>query len=174
MATKVSPVGRVSFPSVFEKQEYAGKSSYNMTLLLDKDDPGLPAMLAEVNAAGKEKHGEKKFDKPFINGDESDYDGYEGKVAIRFKSQTKPQVVDGKREAISPDSGRFYAGCYARVSYTVYAWEFEGKRGVSFGLCNIQKVEDGEPFSARTSAEDDFDVLDNATHDLPADADMFA
>jgi hypothetical protein len=181
----VSPIGRVSFPTVFEAREYAGKSNFSIVLLFDKTDPGLKVLAEKALSALKDKFGDKapksfkpgdypaKWSNPFVNGDESDVAGYEGKIAIRFKSKTKPQVVDGQRNPITEDSGRLYAGCFARVSYSVYAFDNESK-GVAFGLVNVQKTGDGEPFSARTDAEEDFNDGISVESDLPADADMFA
>lgn len=167
---KVSPVGRVSYPSVFEPNEYKGKRSFQLTLLFDKDTD-LSEMKEEAKRVADEKWGAgkrpKNFDNPFRDGDEKeDSPEYAGKIAVRFKRAEKrgaPQVIDAAKRTITENSGEFYAGCYARVSFTAFAWE-EGKDGgVSFGLANIQKVRDGEPFDGRTTADEDFDVLDDTS-----------
>ncbi|MCH8286026.1 DUF2815 family protein [candidate division KSB1 bacterium] len=36
-----------------------------------------------------------------------------------------------------------------------------GNAGVSFGLGNVQKIKDGDPFGNRTKAEDDFSPVAN-------------
>jgi hypothetical protein len=171
--TKVSPIGRVSYPSVYEPNEYKGKESYQLTLLFDKDTD-LSEMKAEAARVVKEKWGDKKpkdFDNPFRDGNEKDDAGaeYENVTYVRFKRSTKkgpPQVVDSKKQAISEGSGEFYAGCYARVSYSCFAWEEGKKGGVSFGLANVQKMRDGESFDGRSTAEQDFDAVESADDEV--------
>ena len=41
----------------------------------------------------------------------------------------------------------------------VFTYEVQGSKGVTFGLQNIQFLRDDEPFTGRTSGEDDFDEL---------------
>lgn len=169
----VSPIGRVSFPSVFELNEYKGKKNYQVTLLFDKDTD-LSAMKAAARAAIKEKWGDnppKNIDNPFRDGNEKadERPEYKDKVSVRFKRGEKfgaPQVVSASKRPITQSDGSFYAGCWARVSYSVFCWE-EGKNGgVSFGLNNIQKVRDDEPFSAsQSNPDDDFDALEEVLDD---------
>ena len=51
-----------------------------------------------------------------------------------------------------------YAGCDVKAAINVYAWQHdEGGCGVSFGLANVMKVGENEPFGATNSdAADDF------------------
>lgn len=170
MAKSVSPIGRVSYPYVFEPQTNDnGTKSYSVVLMFDKT-----ADLSEMKAAAAKA--EKEFLKgkktppgwknPFRDGDEKNHEGkhpeYAGKVYISFRANEnrKPQVVDAMRESIGQQD--FYAGCFARVSYDCYAFDKNGNRGVAFSLGNIQKVRDGEPLDGRTKAEDDFDAVDQS------------
>ena len=171
--TKVSPIGRVSYPSVFEANEYEGKRNYQLTLLFDKKTVDLAEMKAEAARVAKEKFGKdipKNFDNPIRDGDEkaeeTGHEEYRGCWYIRFKrpeKRGKPEVVDQRKEDIAADSGDFYAGCYARVSFTCFAWDGKkkGDGGVSFSLGNIQKAKDGESFDGRTKAENDFDEMED-------------
>jgi hypothetical protein len=72
--------------------------------------------------------------------------------------------------AVQPimEEGEFYAGCYARATISPYAYDKAGNRGVAFGLRNIQKIADGEPFSGKSKPENDFDSLDVDTTAAPA------
>ena len=45
--------------------------------------------------------------------------------------------------------------------HTAYGYDKAGNKGVAFGLQNLQKLGDGERFSGRTAAEDDFDSVDD-------------
>ena len=67
----------------------------------------------------------------------------EGGKAIGAKTQLPISVVDRNVDPIIHTS-EFYGGCYAICKVNAYAWEYKNKKGVSFGLGNIQKIKDGE------------------------------
>jgi hypothetical protein len=72
----------------------------------------------------------------------------------------QPGLVDQNlQRIISTDD--FYSGCYARATITAYGYDKAGNKGVAFGLQNVQKLADGERFSGRTAAEDDFEAVDD-------------
>jgi hypothetical protein len=172
----VTPIGRVSHPHVFEPQVDKGssKKTYSLVLMFDKT-ADISGLKAAYEAAIAEKWPNKKpkgLKSPFRDGDEVDEDGdrkkgpeYAGKVYITFraKDDRKPSVVGPDLQPISKESGDFYPGCFAKASYSAFAYEYEGKNGVSFGLNNIQKVRDGERFDGRTSAEDDFSAIEDSS-----------
>ncbi len=172
MAKPTSPIGRVSFPSVFKVNEFEGRRKFEITLLFDKNDPGLEPMKAAAREAIKEKWKDKvpkELHNPFKDGDEiaeeKDRPEYKGKVAVKFScpEDRPPQVVDQRLNRIDADSGAFYAGCYAKVTYTAFAFEHKsGKKGVMLSLGNVQKTGDGEAFDGRSSAEDDFEAVADA------------
>lgn len=124
------------------------------------------AMYNAANAACQEKFGKPMsafppgtFKNPFRDGAEKSHlDGYGADVLfIRFSSERQPVVVDQKMGALTKQSRRFYNGCYAHVSWTCYAFDRKGNKGVAFGLGNVQKYADGEQFGAgSTNPEDDF------------------
>lgn len=92
-----------------------------------------------------------------------------GTVIVRASSQYKPGVVDAqKAEILNPQD--FFGGCYARASLHAYWYNTKGNQGVTFGLDNVQKLRDGEPFSGRTKAEDDFDAIETPGGAQPAGA----
>jgi hypothetical protein len=163
----ISPVGRVSYPNVFRPRavEEGKDPQFSLALLFDKSQKDeLAEMRAKVEAAKKEKWGDKvpkNFRTPFRDGNEKEGAEYQDKIFINLKAKENrpPQVVGPDKQPISESSGDFYPGCFARVSYTVYAYEVRGNAGVSFGLGNIQKVKDGEPFDGRRDAEDEFEAV---------------
>jgi hypothetical protein len=54
----------------------------------------------------------------------------------------------------------FYAGAIVNVSLHAFPYEWKGKKkGISFGLNNIQFVKDGPRLDGRKRAEDEFDAL---------------
>ncbi|MCK5604909.1 DUF2815 family protein [Candidatus Pacearchaeota archaeon] len=170
---------RVSFHSLFEKTAYAdGKPSFHVTMLFPKEklktDPKYQQMWkdlnAMVNAAIRKMWPDGKpdtFRSPFTDGNSKKYDGYAGMIAVKATSKTrKPKVVDqNMQEIISADE--MYNGCYAMASITCYAYKI-GTPGVAFGLQNVQKYADGEPFGFASKVEDDFAPVDSVDPALAA------
>jgi len=158
---------RASFVKVFPGQEETndkGEKKFSLTLLFPKD-VDLSALKAAAAAARKEKWGDnppKGLKSPFRDGDEKEYDGYAGCIFVSARSKDQPGVIDADKSAIT-DPKRFYSGCYCRATLVAFAYDTGTNKGVSFALNNVQKLADGEPFSARTSAEDDFDAVGAAT-----------
>lgn len=163
---KVSPIGRVSYPSVFKPNVYEGKENFQLTLIFDKN-ADLAEMESQIKEAVEKKWGKnppKKLKLPIKDGDEKEQKEYEGKRYVTFKSQPDkpPQVVNADKAVITENSGLFYAGCYARVSYGVYTYDKGGNVGVGISLHNVQKVKDGDRFDGSTTADDDFDSVGEA------------
>lgn len=183
MSTKIyTPKFRVSFPNVFEARAVGeeGKKKFSLNMLfnmaeLKKDPEQLKlwnGLLQAVKDAARLEWGDKvppSLKSPFRDGKEKpDYDGYgEGIIFVNASSLSRPGVVDRNMQRII-DPNEFYAGCYARATVNTYAWKYMGKAGVSIGLQNIQKLEDGEPFGGKSNPENDFDAL-ASTPAAPAD-----
>lgn len=166
----MTPEFRVSFPYVFERGKgMDGKEGkYSVTMLF-----GDGADLSELKKAAAEVVKATWGDKPPSNirspfrdqADKADKDGYEpGRIFINATSKERPGLVDQSLNDII-DSSEFYAGCYARATVRAYAYDRNGNRGVAFGLQNIQKLRDGEPFSGRTKAADDFSPVEGGGTD---------
>jgi len=180
MSTLLSPKGRVSFPNVYEASvvNEGDKPKYSVVLVFDPenmDEQQRAQLIKMKEAANKvareafkvgigERHADGAIIKsPFRKTEEKPKFYDPGKVFVRFANKYKPNVVDASRRPIGEETDDFYAGCWAHVSYTCYAYEFMGNMGVSFSLGNIQKTGDDEPFAGRrTNADDDFDVLEDA------------
>lgn len=171
-----TPEFRASFPHVFKPFRNAEKPDedpkFMISMLFDKRTDLKPLKIAAMNAA-VEKWGSdkvkwpKKLRWPFRDGAEkADKDGYEGTIFTTATSKTRPTVIDQRKQVMTEEDGGFYAGCYARASLTAFAYDVKGNVGVSFALGNIQKVRDGQPFSGRRKAEDEFDeVEDNSENE---------
>lgn len=158
----LTPKFRVSFPAVFVPRSAmdGAEPKYSVVMLFPKE-VDLSKLKAIAKQAVTEKWGDKvpkDLRSPFRDGDDKEMDGYAGQIFITASSKMKPGLVNGAREPII-DAGEFYAGCYARATVNAYAYDRNGNRGVAFGLQNIQKLEEGEPFSGRTKPEDDFDAV---------------
>lgn len=180
MEYMMTPNFRVSFPVLDKAAQIldSGDPKFSLTMIFDTveiaKDPAQQklwdAMVASVDSAAKEKFGEmpKVFKKPFLKGDEQvsqktgePYDGYAGCVILRTTAglKSRPALVGPDKSGI--DAAEIYSGCYARAKVRPYGWDF-AKKGVSFGLGNVQKVRDGEALGGGgTSAEDDFDAIES-------------
>lgn len=173
----VTPRFRVSYPQVWEANtRFEGqKKKFSITMLFDKKEDLSALKKAFTNAAIDEWGADKskwpkKFRSPFKDGDESqDKIGYAGTIVVAASANedSPPQIVDQATRPIL-NRGDFYAGCYARASIRAFAYDKMGNSGVSFGLINIQKLDDGPKFSGRKDAADEFTAID--TDDLDQNA----
>lgn len=170
MATKLlTPVFRVSFPSVFEASSYEGGAPkfsvcavWEPAKFTAKDKELWKAMQDLADKVSVDKFKKKlaalpaNFKKPFRDGEEkADLVGFgAGKIFSNLSSKMRPGLIFLDRTPIT-DPEDFYPGCYARATITAYAYDNVGK-GVALGLQNLQKIKDGERLDSRTNPEDDF------------------
>jgi hypothetical protein len=181
-----TPEFRCSFLYAFKPQEPMKDAQdktpkYGVTMLFDEKARATEAfkgMVELARAAAKEKFGdkiesdgkgwfqmkgsEKPLKNPFRKGAEKpELDGYEGMLFAACTSKMQPGIVDSKLQRILNEAD-FVSGHYARATITAYGYDKAGNVGVAFGLQNIQKLRDGEAFSGRTAAENDFDAVDDS------------
>ena len=165
----ITPRFRLSYPHLFQKtEEKAGfKAQYEITMLFEKDEDisalRIPATKAADAMFGpkSKKPRPKGFKWPFKDGDKvQDQEAYAGMTYVKATSRNKPQVMGMDKALISEEDNesgeRIKAGDYCVASLVVSAYDKGGGKGVAFYLNNIMKVKDGEAFSSRSSAEDDF------------------
>lgn len=168
-----TPKFRVSFPHVFKahamKEDQEAK--FSCVMLFDKKTD-LSAMKKACANAATEKWGAdkakwpKNLKMPFRDGDEkSDMKGYEGTNFVTATSKKRPGVVDQGLNLITEEDESFYAGCYARATLIAFAYDVSGNKGVSFSLQNLQKLGDGEKFSGRRDAAQEFDAVEDGSND---------
>ena len=168
MKKAMTPEFRASFATLFEPKGFQGNDpKYSIVMLFDKTTD-----ISELKNLAKEAVEEKWPDPdkrpanlrhPFRDGDveKPDMDGYRGKIFVNATSKIRPGVVDQHKVQIlddNPETG-FYSGCYARATVVAFAYDKAGNRGVSFGLQNVQKLRDGDTFTGRARAEDEFDAV---------------
>ena len=83
---------------------------------------------------------------------------YADKFFINANSDKQPIVFN--RDKIKMDDfdieEEIYSGVYAQVALSVFAYNFNGKKGVGFGLNGIRKVKDGERLGGVYVSADDF------------------
>jgi hypothetical protein len=171
MASLVSPVGIVSYPHLYQPVDFQndGKFRYQLTLIVDPNDPKLMEMRQHIQAAITAKWGANvppNLRDPMIDGntvaDKTPIAA--GKVLIRFKSgPDRPPQVKGPDAQLIPEArqGEVYAGCLAHCVYSVFAYT-TGTPGVGLGLGNVQKVAEGERLAGNNT--DEFMAIDQPTH----------
>ena len=177
MSRIITPPCRASYPKLFEPEiNDQGKKVWSVTLLIE-DTPEGKKFLAEAEKAaeeaGRAKFGDR-YDKlrkspAFKWAVRYDVDKYEnlqpGILAfINARSyDTPPGVVsiyagpDGKPAKIT-DPAIVFPGCYLRASIHVYATDRSDSKSVSFGLGNVQVLQNkpAERIDSRVNAEDEF------------------
>lgn len=168
----VTCIGRISFPSLFEKAPTSkgGKRFAWQAALLLPPDTDLAPFYACIKAAALDKFGpDVKLSagkNPIKACSEKDLDGYEdGWHFINVKAYNYiPTVVDqNKQEILDPE--RIFAGCWVRMALDAYGYDREGSKGVSFGLNAVQLVREGERLDGRRASSDMFDTIE--VEDMP-------
>lgn len=168
---------RFSFPHLFEPFAFSedDKPKYSTMILIPKSDK---KTMDKIRAAEQEAIQDgtatvwkgkkpKKLNSVIKDGDDDadEYPEREGHWYMSVRSNTRPQVVDASvQKIIDPDE--VYSGMYGRVSINAFAYSHAGNNGVGFGLNNVQKTADGESLAGGSSAEDDFDSIDEDDDDL--------
>ena len=166
---------RFSFVNVFEARAFGEGQTpkYSVMLLIPKSDVGTITRIKKAIDAAAQKGLSTKFggklpavlkttlkdaDKDMdqdgeIFADKWDYTA--GHYIINVSSKIQPQIVDAEcNPIINPTE--FYSGCYGRASINFFAYNNNGNKGISAGLNNLQKLEDGESLGSFTTAEQDF------------------
>ena len=166
---------RFSFVNVFEARAFGDNQTakYSVMLLIPKSDVGTITKIKQAidNAAQNgiaTKFGGKLpviVKSTFKDADvDTDQDGnvYATKwpyaanhYVINVSTKNQPQVVDSNLNAIINPT-EFYSGCYGKASINFFAYNNNGNKGVSAGLNNLQKLEDGESLGSITTAAEDF------------------
>lgn len=166
---------RFSFVNVFEARAFGEgqDAKYSVMLLIPKSDVGTIDRIKKAIDAAAQKGLSTKFggklppvlkttfkdcDKD-TNQDGEVYkdiwDYAAGHYCINVSSKIAPQIVDADRNPIM-NPVEFYSGCYGRASINFFAYNTNGNKGISAGLGNLQKLEDGEPLGNMSTADQDF------------------
>jgi hypothetical protein len=168
---------RFSYANVWEPQSVNGSEpKYSVSLIIPKNDK---KTLEKVNNAieAAEKEGVSRFGSKFTSGsnfrrplrdgdlDKPDDPAYKNSYFINVNSKIKPGIVDKNVETIL-DQTEFYSGCYGRASISSFPYSINGAKGITFGLNNLQKLEDGEPLGGISRPEDDFEAVDDDFDDI--------
>lgn len=164
--------GRLSYPHLFTKQSFSGggptaeDAQYSATILIPKSTD-LGPMWAALQAGAMKKWGKipANIEYPVRDGDvlyaedQAKFNGYQNMWAVRCTSkERRPGVVDQRVQPIT-DPSELIAGYWVNVSVNAFAWEM-GRKGISFGISNVQLVRRDQPFVAGVyAANEEFGEL---------------
>lgn len=165
---------RLSFPNLFQKAKFEGaETKYEATFLLNKEQHATVIAAIEkdmtsrikIELKGAKLPGDRKCLK---DGDESNYDGYEGCMSFKAGNTKRPLVIDRDKSPITESDEKVYAGCY--VNAVVELWVQNngyGKR-INANLLGVQFAKDGEAFGGKgeSADESDFDDLGDDDDDF--------
>lgn len=178
---KTTPRFRVSFPHLHEPAGMDGQEKkYSIVMLFPKDSDmswakdALVAVMTERFGSDKSKW-PKGLKNPIRDGDdkESPLAGYENHFYLTARSKDKPGCVDAKLNDIIDPREELYAGSYARATVAFYYYDKAGNRGIGIALNNVQKLGDGEKFSGKAAAKDDFDAAESEPNKAVAGDELF-
>jgi len=157
---------RLSFPSIFNRANFNGEEGkFEATLLLDKETQAdqIGVVEAAIEEAIKEAKIKVPSDKRCLkDGDEVEYDGYEGCMSVKASSNKRPTIIDRDKTPLVEDDGRPYAGCYVNAIIDIWIQNNSYGKRANANLYGIQFVKDGEPFGAGdVDVTDEFDSFDD-------------
>lgn len=155
--TKVVIPCRFSYFNCWEAQSINGSEpKYSVSAIIDKNDTEtINRIKAAVEAAKQES-----LPKWGGNIDRPDDEAYAGSYFLNANSRQAPQIVDKHVQPIL-DQSECYSGCYGRISVTFFGYNSNGNRGIGAGLGNVQLLKQGPSLGGRTTAEDDFDSVED-------------
>lgn len=166
---------RFSFVNVFEARAFGENNDpkYSVMLLIPKTDVGTIDRCKKAIDVAAQRGLTTKFGgklppilkTTFKDADkDTDQDGEifknkweytAGHYIINVSTKVQPQIVDANRNPII-NPVELYSGCFGRASINFFAYNNQGNKGISAGLGNLQKLEDGEPLGNFATAEQDF------------------
>ena len=162
---------RLSFPSLFKKAQFQGQETkFEATFLISKEsqDDLIEKINIEIDNLLKAKFPNGKVPKSikktcFKDGDECDYDGYEGMMALKGSSNRRVTLIDRNKTPLAEEDGKLYAGCYVNAILEVWFSDHPlGGKQVLANLLGVQFAKEGESFgSAPSDVTDDFDELED-------------
>lgn len=185
----VLPKGRLLWHSLFQTRKGKGgkEGKYEFNELIPKE-ADITVLKEEAVLAGKDKFAKAFKDangkwpssikSPFKRTETNDklvaaLDDAGLKVEdypyfLAARSKDKPGVVgpNGKAEGVEPE--HVYSGRWVRGTVQAFAYDAEGNKGVSFGLINVQLLDNDDELvvgGGRVSAESEFDAVDGAGDD---------
>lgn len=159
---------RLSFPSLFKKAEFNGEATkFEATFLINKETQAdtIKQLESAIDKAAH-KHFKGKIPKALkfclADGDEKDYDGYEGVMSIKAASNKRPTVIGRDKTPLAEEDGVMYAGCYVNAIVDLWVQDNSWGKRINCNLLGVQFAKDGDSFGAGDiDVSDDFDDMED-------------
>jgi hypothetical protein len=156
---------RLSFPSIFSRAVFDGKQGkFEATLLLDKSDKKTKKALDDaIEAAIATANIKVPADKRCLkDGDDSEYDGYEGVWSIKASNGKRPTIIGRDKAPLTEDDDVMYAGCYVNAIIDIWIQNNQYGKRANANLYGVQFVKDGDAFgSGPVDVTDEFDDIED-------------
>jgi len=157
---------RLSFPSIFKRASFDNQEGkFEATFLLNKETQAdqIEKLQAAIDAAVKDAKVKVPKDKFCLkDGDDFEYDGYEGHMAFKASTNKRPTVIDRDKSPLAEDDGKPYAGCYVNAIVDIWIQNNNFGKRANGNLFGIQFYADGESFGAGdVDVTDEFDSLED-------------
>lgn len=160
---EVSPRGIAAYAWLYKKDvKFAkgdpDKAKHKLTLVVDKDAPGIPEFTASIQEHHV-RNGGKEDEGPVTDGDKSkDKDGklreeFAGKWKILFSTQYQPAMVDSKKTPL-PDGVKIFSGDEVRIAFKRIDYDGFGG-GVSLRMNAVQLLVKNAGGGADAFGDDD-------------------
>lgn len=176
---------RLSFPALFEAEQFDSKGpfNYSATFLFEKNSDNHKRLLSAMNEVAKEAwkdksatylknaDGDSKL-RFIVDGDTKEYDGYKGMMACRATRgkdkgrplllDQKPKLANGDDNVLTQDDGKPYAGCFVNCTLEVWAQDNKFGKAIRAQLLAVQFSKDGDAFGSniKGSSDDYEDISD--------------
>lgn len=177
-----TPMGRVSYPNLFEARgnPFNDKKEYSVELLFEKgeDLKGFKKACEEAaaNTFGPDKtkwpkdftiplHDQAEMIEKLSEKDKDFSHLTEGAYAIKCKSEYKPVIVNAQLKAVD-DPTSIYGGCYGKASMNIKVYHINKRTHVTLYLTGFQFIKDGESFGGKPNAAAMFQPVMDENDDL--------
>lgn len=153
----ITPKGRLSYPHLFERHTKGDYPSnmYETLFLIPKttdisDLRQTAEDLLQEAFLGKIKSIDDLEYPPIRDGDDYN-DDRKGHWFLKCKTDNRPQIVGANPENVIDDVEEVYGGRWAKLSLSIYSYNKAGKKGISWGLRNVQLLDHGDKFGGGVS-----------------------
>ena len=178
---KVKVKARLSFPALFEAEQYQGTGDFNYSaqFLVEEGSEADKSVREAIKQVATEKWKEKatgvlkglhnnKQLCCYYEGDIVGRDGYEGMMVLTAKRKEgdgRPDIRDRDASPLTEKDGKPYAGCYVNAVVELWAQDNNYGKRVNASLSGVQFFRDGDAFAGGGAAsEDEFDdIAEGAT-----------
>ncbi len=174
----ITPEARLSYPNLLKARGFQGQEEKFSAVFLFNKKTDIKKMRKLARQKLDEAFGPfrgeeatkwpKGFINPFKNGDGPKHagkPGYENTYVVSSNSKYAPTIVDTDATTRITKESDLYPGCYVRAELYCKAFDYLGKKGVTFGLNHVQKLRNGEPLGGSGSVNGVFDAVESTEDD---------